>query len=202
MRKRYETARKENFTMKKLLKSKRFLFSALIAACVGILAVCFLVSREQKNDFQPEEASISASPQTSPVPSPAAAKTEDKTSAHTPVPSAAAEPMEEYPKVVDESEDQVVIDFTPEGEELQPESPEPPVADGDPSDPSAPPSYTPKGTEPEQAAPPVQDTRPSPGTVREDGAIYDPVFGWVVPGQVEQSPADSNGDPNKMVGDM
>ena len=28
------------------------------------------------------------------------------------------------------------------------------------------------------------------------------VFGWVVPGQVNQSTADSGGDPNKMVENM
>ena len=33
-------------------------------------------------------------------------------------------------------------------------------------------------------------------------AVYDPVFGWVVPGQVNQATVDSSGDPNKMVGNM
>lgn len=36
----------------------------------------------------------------------------------------------------------------------------------------------------------------------EDGAVYDPVFGWVVPGNVQQSTGDSDGDLNKQVGNM
>ena len=33
-------------------------------------------------------------------------------------------------------------------------------------------------------------------------AVYDPVFGWVVPGDVQQSVGDSDGDINKQVGNM
>ena len=43
---------------------------------------------------------------------------------------------------------------------------------------------------------------PPAGTTNENGAVYDPVFGWVVPGQVNQTTVDSSGDPNKMVGNM
>ena len=61
---------------------------------------------------------------------------------------------------------------------------------------------TPEETEPEPTAPPAQDNTPAPGSTNENGAVYDPVFGWVVPGQVEQTTSGSSGDPNKMVGDM
>lgn len=41
--------------MKKIFKSKKFLFSMLAAACIGILAVCFVVNRDRDNNFQPED---------------------------------------------------------------------------------------------------------------------------------------------------
>ena len=104
--------------------------------------------------------------------------------------------------MVDESEGEVVIDFTPEGEDLKTEPPEPPAAEGDPEDPSAPTTYAPEETEPAPTTPPAQDNTPAPGSVNENGAVYDPVFGWVVPSQVEQTTSDSTGDLDKMVGDM
>ena len=52
---------------------------------------------------------------------------------------------------------------------------------------------------------PAQDqpeSTPQMDGVREDGAVYDPVFGWVVPSPIIQSEITSDGDPNKMVGHM
>lgn len=188
--------------MKNFIKSRGFLLSVLAIACIGILTVCFVVNRHTDNNFQPEEIASNTQtqePQVTPAP---ATNTESPAPAHTPAPAATKDPMEEYPKVVDESEEEVVIDFTPESEELQPETPEPPVAEGDAADPSAPPTYAPEATEPEPTAPPAQYSTPAPGSTNENGAVYDPVFGWVVPSQIEQTTSDSNGDPNKMVGDM
>lgn len=187
--------------MKNFIRSRGFLFSVLAIACIGILTVCFVVNRHTDNNFQPEEIASNTQtqePQVTPAP---ATNTESPAPAHTPAPAATKDPMEEYPKVVDESEDEVVIDFTPESEELQPEPPEPPAAEGDTTDPSAPPTYAPEATEPEPTAPPAQNSTPAPGSTNENGAVYDPVFGWVVPSQIEQTTSDSNGDPNKMVGD-
>ena len=48
--------------------------------------------------------------------------------------------------------------------------------------------------------PPSND--PVPGSSNGNGAVYDPVFGWVVPGNVQQSTGDSDGDLNKQVGNM
>lgn len=188
--------------MKNFIKSRGFLLSVLAIACIGILTVCFVVNRHTDNNFQPEEIASNTQtqePQVTPAP---ATNTESPAPAHTPAPAATKDPMEEYPKVVDESEEEVVIDFTLESEELQPETPEPPVAEGDAADPSAPPTYAPEATEPEPTAPPAQNSTPAPGSTNENGAVYDPVFGWVVPSQIEQTTSDSNGDPNKMVGDM
>lgn len=188
--------------MKNFIRSKGFLLSILAAACIGILTICFVVNRDTDNDFQPEEiASNTETQKLQETPAPAAS-TGRPAPTHTPAPTATKDPMEGYPKVVDDSEDEVVIAFTPEGEELQPETPEPPAADGDATDPSAPPTYAPEAAEPEPAAPPAQNNTPAPGSTNESGAVYDPVFGWVVPGQIEQTPSGSNGDPNKMVGDM
>ena len=47
-----------------------------------------------------------------------------------------------------------------------------------------------------------KDETPAAGSTNENGAVYDPVFGWVVPGQVNQTTVDSGGDPGKMVGNM
>lgn len=188
--------------MKNFIRSRGFLLSVLAIACIGILTVCFVVNRDTDNNFQPEEIASNTQtqePQVTPAP---ATNTESPGPAHTPAPAATKDPMEEYPKVVDESKEEVVIDFTPESEELQPETPEPPAAEGDTTDPSAPPTYAPEKTEPEPTAPPAQNSTPAPGSTNENGAVYDPVFGWVVPSQIEQTTSDSNGDPNKMVGDM
>lgn len=185
--------------MKNFIKSKGFLFSVLAIACVGILVTCFVVNRDQKSDFHPEELSTNADTQKMPAtPSPAG----DRVNTSSPAPAATKDPMEEYPKVVDESEDKVVIDFTPESDDIKTGSPEPPAAEGDTTDPSAPPTYAPKEIEPEPTATPAQNNKPTPGSVREDGAVYDEVFGWVFPSTVNQIPSDSSGDPNKMVGNM
>lgn len=188
--------------MKNFIKSKGFLFSVLAIACVGILVTCFLVNREQKSDFQPEAISTNADTQEVPVTPSPAASAGNRTNTSTPAPTATKDPMAEYPKVVDEAENEVVIDFTPDGEELKTETPESPTAEGDTTDPSAPPTYAPEEIEPEPTATPAQNSTPAPGSSNGNGAVYDPVFGWVVPGKVEQTPADSSGDPNKMVGDM
>ena len=159
--------------MKNVIRSRGFLLSVLAIACIGILTVCFVANRHTDNNFQPEEIASNTQtqePQVTPAP---ATNTESPAPAHTPAPAATKDPMEEYPKIVDESEEEVVIDFTPESEELQPETPEPPTAEGDAADPSAPPTYAPEATEPEPTAPPAQNSTPAPGSTNENGAVYD-----------------------------
>ena len=63
----------------------------------------------------------------------------------------------------------------------------------------------PVNTTPEVTAPAPEtpaNNGPEAGSTNGNGAVYDPVFGWVIPGQVSQSTMDSEGDPNKMVGNM
>ena len=56
---------------------------------------------------------------------------------------------------------------------------------------------------PDVTAPaPEAESAPAPGSTDGNGAYYDPVFGWVTPAEVIQSTIDSDGDPDKMVGNM
>ena len=59
---------------------------------------------------------------------------------------------------------------------------------------------------PKVTTPPAENepanNEPAPGASNGNGAVYDPVFGWVVPGDVQQSVGDSDGDINKQVGNM
>ena len=198
---------------KNIFKSKAFPAAALAMGCIGILAACFLFGREKKPDFQPEE----------PIPDPIAQEWQETPSPTaptqpqaTPVPTgnsgtpsqaaargqAQADAMESYPQVTSESDQLVTIDFTPETEKLQTEPPEAPTAEADATDPEQPPAYAPEELDPEPTAPPAQPDTPAAGASDGNGAIYDPVFGWVTPSTVEQTTIDSAGDPDKMVGNM
>lgn len=184
--------------LKNLLKSKGFLVSVLIVVIVAILLICWFVNRKPAGNFQPEEpATGSAATEWQDTPSSTAA------SGNTEQPSGAAATPETYPKVTAEDDTNVVIDFTPDAEELQPEPPAPPVSEEDNTDPSGPPSYEPEKTAPEPSVPEPQTPQtPEAGSSNGNGAVYDPVFGWVIPGDAQQSVGDSDGDIDKMVGNM
>lgn len=49
--------------MKNIFRSKKILFSALTAACIGILAVCFVVNRNRNNDSPPEDVAANTGTQ-------------------------------------------------------------------------------------------------------------------------------------------
>ena len=104
-----------------------------------------------------------------------------------------------------ETEDEVVIDFT---DTEKPETTPPPAPEGktereDPGEdhPVNPDPEVPKVTTPPAEKEPANN-EPAPGASKGNGAVYDPVFGWVVPGDVQQSVGDSDGDINKQVGNM
>ena len=200
---------------KNIFKAKAFHAAALSAACIGILAATFLIGREDKASFRPEEPTpgpiaqewqetpsptVPAGSQATPVPA-------ENSASPTGTPAAIQERhqhdvLESYPKVTEETEQMVSIDFTPETEELQPEPPEAPTAEGDATDAGQPPTYAPEELEPTPTASPAQPAVPAAGASDGNGAVYDPVFGWVVPSTVEQNTMDSSGDPDKMVGNM
>lgn len=193
--------------MKKFLKSKGFLTAVLSVTCVGILAVCWYVGRDTGEDFVPEESTSAAATQDWQEADPSETSNAEA-SDHAPTESSAnlsaqeeTSPMADYPKVAEESGEETVIDFTPteKAEETAPPAPEGKTVLEDPGE-EHPITPAPEVTAPETEAP--TNKEPSPGASNENGAVYDPVFGWVVPGQVEQSTMDSDGDPNKMVGNM
>ncbi len=199
--------------MKNIFKTKAVPVAALSLACIGILAVSLLIGKEEKTDFQPEapipEASTLEWTETPPETGmqPDTARPAGNSGNNTGTYAASQSPSsddgsEAYPKVVDETEQHVTIDFTPEAEKLQPEPPAAPVAEGGTDDPEQPPVYAPEDLEPEPTTAPAQPDTPTAGATNGNGAVYDPVFGWVVPGNVSQTPMDSAGDPDKMVGNM
>lgn len=188
--------------MKKFFQSKGFIVSALAVLCVAILGVCWFVSRDRTEDFRPDE-------------SPPGITTENWSDhgsqldggsggADTYAPGTSSGPEEEYPKVASETEDQVEIDFT---DTEKPEETPPPVPEGktEIEAPAENHKVNPDPSVPEVTAPPASESasgEPEPGSSNGSGAVYDPVFGWVVPGDVQQSTGDSDGDLNKQVGNM
>ena len=194
--------------MKNIFKSKAFPAAALSVACIGVLAISLFIGREERTDFQPEEPA----PETAIrewTETPATGKQPaDSSNGGTSGAYAASQPPDSeedltaYPKTVEENDGLVTIDFTPEAERLQPEPPEAPVTKEDTGDPEQPPAYAPEELEPAPTDFPAQPDTPAAGSGNGNGAIYDPVFGWVVPGSVSQTAMDSAGDPDKMVGNM
>ena len=185
--------------MKKMFTSKPFIISVLAFLSIAIIAVCIFVSREKQPEFVPEQPH-----QTQSVDdwseSDGAANPSDPDTA----PSEGSE-QDAYPKVAEEDDENVVIDFTPPQSSTAAETPEPPeipegkteVKDPGPSHPVNPdPSV--KAPEPE----PQQPSGPTPGSTNDKGQVYDPAFGWVTLSPVEQIPTDNDGDINKQVGIM
>lgn len=191
--------------MKKILQSKGTLAVLLAAACIIILGVCIYVNRSRENAFQPEESSSEAESATwEETSAPSAAVKETEPTASEPESTSAVpetDPPADYPKVSEENGQETEITFTPteKPEETPPPAPEGKTVLEDPG-PEHPVNPAPEVTAP--APVPESAAGPQPGETNADGAIYDPVFGWIVPSRVEQSVVDSDGDPNKMVGNM
>ena len=189
--------------MKKFFQSKGFIVSALAVLCVAILGVGWFVSRDRSEEFRPDESPPSS---TSSDWSDGGVQSGDGSGgadAYAPGQSSGSE--EEYPKVTSETDDEVVIDFT---DTQKPEDTPPAVPEGktELEDPGEDHPVNPDPAVPEVTAPPAEESpsssEPAPGSSNGSGAVYDPVFGWVVPGNVQQSTGDSDGDLNKQVGNM
>ena len=189
--------------MKKFFQSKGFIVSALAVLCVAILGVCWFVSRDRSEEFRPDESPPSS---TSSDWSDGGVQSGDESGgadAYAPGQSSGSE--EEYPKVTSETDDEIVIDFT---DTQKPEDTPPAVPEGktELEDPGEDHPVNPDPAVPEVTAPPAEESpsssEPAPGSSNGSGAVYDPVFGWVVPGNVQQSTGDSDGDLNKQVGNM
>ena len=183
--------------MKKLISSKTFIAGTLAILCVVILVVCLLWSKGDKPDFIPD-----------PVPSGAPIDSWTENSApqngetykdgftpagYSPVNQSDEHTAGEYPAVIEDKEDEVIIAFI----EPEPTKEPPPETPGTNNDmPSKPPEHVGKPQENPDSGKPV------PGSTNEKGEVYDQVFGWVKPGKVEQIEIDNDGDPNKIIGNM
>jgi hypothetical protein len=190
--------------MKKAFKSKGFIVTSLAVLCVTILGTCWYVSRDKNDPFLPEESSPAST--TASDWSENSSQTGDNNSANAYTSPQPTTQPEEYPKVVEESGDEVVIDFT---DTEKPETTPPPAPEGktikeDPG-PQHPVNRAPDVTVPAATTSTTEaeaSNTPAPGSSNGNGEYYDPVFGWVKPAEVIQSTVDSDGDPNKMVGNM
>ena len=183
--------------MKKFFTSKPFVISALAVLCIGIVAACLIWGRDKPSEFTPD-----------PQESQTTDEWKDNSSSGNGAESwntpggAENEPDEAYPKVVEETEDEVVVDFTAPKSPDEAEPPEIPEGKTEIADPEPDhtPNIDPSVTAPEPEAP--ASSGPAPGSTNNNGEFYDPVFGWVKPGTVQQQEIDNEGDPNKMVGNM
>ena len=189
--------------MKKFFQSKGFIVTSLAVLCVAILGVCWFASRDRTEDFKPEESPPQQHDQA--IGRMAVHRQMVRAEPEPIRPGQSSSPEEEYPKVTSETEDEVVIDFT---DTEKPETTPPPAPEGktereDPGEdhPVNPDPEVPKVTTPPAEKEPANN-EPAPGASNGNGAVYDPVFGWVVPGDVQQSVGDSDGDINKQVGNM
>lgn len=193
--------------MKKFLKSRGFIITILSVMCVAILGICWFTGRDKTAAFVPDESPPAA---VSSEWTESATDTKAETKSTRPAATEPATPpagTEAYPKVEETAPTETVISFTPTEKpaETAPAAPEGKTILEDPGpehpinpalEATAAPSEAPAPTEP--PAP----TEQTAGSTHQEGAVYDPVFGWVVPSEVIQSTIDSDGDPNKMVGNM
>lgn len=185
--------------MKKNFKSKRFIITTMSILCIAILGICWYTGRDKTTAFVPDE---------SPVASASSEWTESSTETETKNTRPAAAYLvttpattEAYPKVEEITLEETVISFTPTEKpaETTPAAPKGKTILEDPG-PEHPINPAPKVTAAPTEAP--ASTEPAADSTHQEGAVYDPVFGWVVPSEVIQSTIDSDGDPNKMVGNM
>lgn len=186
----------------KNLKSKGLIMTISAFICVAILGAClWSLSSRQTDDFKPDEP-----PSSEPTSSWSDSGTQSNKAnenSNNSVSETSCEAQEEYPKVISEDENKVEIDFTASS---KPTQTPPPIPDGKTEI-----AYREKEHEikpdpyvADVTSPIDKPTKTSPPTVSSNGngAVYDPVFGWVTPSEVQQSTGDSDGDLNKQVGNM
>lgn len=108
--------------MKKIFKSKGFLVTALSVSCIAILAVCWLAGRDTKTAFLPDEQppdTVQEEWKDTPDIMDSTGGFENPTDAGIPDQNSAVEKLEGYPKVAEESEQEIVIDFVPEETKIE-----------------------------------------------------------------------------------
>lgn len=183
--------------MKKFIASKSFIISVLCVLCVGVLVTCWIVSRDDRGNFTPEQPQTSES---SGVWEEASSGNEADVNQNSEGTNT-DQNKDTYPKVVEDNGQDVKIDFTqPQTSPSDP--PEIPEGKTEISDPSSshPVQKDPTVTPPKQK--PSQSSTPAPGSKNEQGQVYDPVFGWVTVTEGVGIPTDNDGDIDKQVGTM
>ena len=200
--------------LKELITSKWFIAGTLGVVCIAILVVCLMWGTNE-HEFIVEDpvplAAVGIWTETLDGNSGVAEGAGQATAWQSPVSNTQKQsggqqsgspdvPAKEYPQVVKETGDEVVIMFTDPAPCKEP-APETPGTDpaNNPTNTRAPQQTGQPGTSPPATRPPGT---PSLGSSNGNGEVYDPVFGWIKPGNVEQTEIDSSGDPDKIVGKM
>ena len=189
-------------------KKKIAIISGLSVLCIAVLAGAYFLTREPERDFTPASADRADVTDT----------WNENSNADTPLPSATPEstqtvgtPSDSTQKVVSEDETGSTSSLSDSStkEDASQEKPEtPPETDDDLTDPDKQPEYAPSVPEPSKEPTPTpqpEQSAPTGGGGTDDshpGQVYDPVFGWVTPSNVQQDNIDSDGDINKQIGTM
>lgn len=196
--------------MKKFFTSRGFIISTLSVLCIAILGICWYTGRDRTGAFVPDDSPPSSlssewdENNTAQESKMTDTETAERTQSASPHPPTTAAEAEEYPKVAEKTPEETVISFTPtkKAEETTPPAPEGKTILENPG-PEHPINPAPKETTSAPETPAVTEPAATePAANQPAGAVYDPVFGWVVPSEVIQSTITSDGDPNKMVGNM
>lgn len=189
-------------------KKKIAIISGLSVLCIGVLAGAYFLTREPERNFTPASAERADVTDT----------WEENSSADTVLPSAAPEstqttgtPSDNTQTILSEDETSSTSSLSDSStkEDAENEKPEtPPETNDDLTDPDKQPEYAPSVPEPSKEptpSPQPEQSAPAGGGGTDDshpGQVYDPVFGWVTPSDVQQDNIDSDGDINKQIGTM
>ena len=191
-------------------KKKIATISGLSALCIAVLAGAWFLTREPERDFTPASAERADMTDT----------WKENSNTDTPLPSATPEstqitgtPSDDTQTVISEDESgstTSLSDSTGKEEASQEKPTAPPETTDDVTDPDKQPDYEPSVPQPEPTEKPTPSPQPEPsapagGGSTDDshpGQVYDPVFGWVTPSDVQQDNIDSDGDINKQIGTM
>ena len=181
---------------KNVFTSKPFIIGALVVLCVVIIVICLILGSGDKDKFIPDPPQPSSSTDGWTESSPSGTGNGTYQQGQRPTSE-----TPQYPIITSEDEDETEIDFTPSASS-NPADLDPPSESGKPED-NIPHEEVPKPSEEDDVKPSAPPSgNPAPGSTNSQGQVYDPVFGWVSPGNVNQQDTDSDGDPNKQVGNM
>ena len=186
-----------------------FIVAIVMLISFLLLAVCVIWNTSGQSEFSPDPAQAAApidswtensKPDYVSVP-PEWKDTSGNAQAGQPAGENVTDPGLEYPKTITDTEDEVVINFTDPNPFKEP--PPETIPDESNADTGEVPTQQPISTDPPAVTPSApQSSTPAPGSTNSSGEFYDPVFGWVKPGNVVVIDIDSDGDPDKMVGNM